>query len=90
MFSSGLSAILGMQELHAIIYACASVRFTPAVILALSFLWTKLFWLTVTSFLQILTHPNPVLLLHRAMAKVFKGKDVEKGVAFPTCVSINK
>lgn len=26
----------------------------------------------------------------RAVAKVFKGKTIEKGVAFPTCVSVNK
>ena len=24
------------------------------------------------------------------MAKVFKGKTIEKGIAFPTCVSINR
>ena len=26
----------------------------------------------------------------RAVAKVFKGKTIEKGIAFPTCVSVNK
>ena len=26
----------------------------------------------------------------RAIGKVFKGKAIEKGVAFPTCVSVNR
>ena len=26
----------------------------------------------------------------RAVSKVFKGKSIEKGVAFPTCISVNK
>lgn len=26
----------------------------------------------------------------RAAAKEFKGKDIEKGIAVPTCVSVNK
>ena len=29
------------------------------------------------------------MYLCRAVAKVFKGKTIEKGVAFPTCVSVN-
>ncbi len=28
--------------------------------------------------------------MRRAVGKVFKGKNIEKGVAFPTCVSVNK
>lgn len=27
---------------------------------------------------------------NRAIGKVFKGKAIEKGVAFPTCVSVNR
>ena len=26
----------------------------------------------------------------RGVAKEFKGKDIEKGIAVPTCVSVNK
>lgn len=30
------------------------------------------------------------IVLCRATQKVFKGKKIEKGVAFPTCVSVNR
>ena len=33
---------------------------------------------------------SQVHCLCRAVAKVFKGKTIEKGVAFPTCVSVNR
>ena len=29
-------------------------------------------------------------LLCRGVAKEFKGKDIEKGIAVPTCLSVNK
>ncbi len=31
-----------------------------------------------------------VRLLRRAVGKMFKGKKIEKGIAFPTCVSVNR
>jgi hypothetical protein len=36
--------------------------------------------------------PNPMLSRHacRAVGKEFKGKDIEKGIAVPTCISVNQ
>lgn len=35
-------------------------------------------------------HPLSIMSNHREVAKSFKGKAIEKGVAFPTCVSVNR
>ena len=40
--------------------------------------------------IQYAAHSSCITCLCRAVSKVFKGKTIEKGVAFPTCVSVNR
>ena len=34
--------------------------------------------------------PTRMHMRRRAVAKEFKGKEIEKGIAVPTCIAINK
>ena len=47
---------------------------------------------TCTQLIGLVVHRGPdcAALPCRAVGKMFKGKNIEKGVAFPTCVSVNK